>query len=694
MSLRQKLLLVALCTLALPVAGWLYVRQMETLLREGQAQALLASARAVARSLVVTGAVRPDDASGWYVQQAANPITVDGYGDDWAPLTPWSQSLAIPTQQHGRLLLAQDSGGLYLYATVPDTRRTRADAGDANALAADHLILALGNANGQRRYLLASAAPGPSIAKPLDPPVAGLPDLLTAQWQEDGSGYQVELRLPHNPPPRTLGVGAYVATAGGDPLAVDVRPLLSYSDTLSGELARLAPDGVQARVLASQGWLLARSGRLDTAPGADGQPGWFASLIYRSLLATRLEDANLWSQDVPRLDTPEIRQARTGQPVSVWRNGEERGSVVLAAAVPIGTAGRVDGVLLLEQASRSVPLLANRALFGLLLTSFGVLLVAGGILLAFATRLSLRLGRLRNAAERAQLNDGRLDGLFEQGRFPMTDATDEIGDLARSFERLFVVVDGYTDYLRTLASKLSHELNTPLAIVKSSLDNLEHALQEPALQEPALQEPALQEPSALAPGAQPYLARARDGVARLGALVRAMSEASRMERSIGAAEPEDVDLRDVVRGCADAYRALIGTRRLDCELPAAPLRMHCVPELIAQALDKLFDNAVSFAPADGWLRLRLRALDGGAEIELANQGPLLPQTMHGRLFDSLVSLRDKATPGDTPHLGLGLYVVRLVAERHGGAASARNLDDGSGVAFSLLQLRGMPRQRL
>ena len=49
MTLRRKLLLVALCTLALPVAGWLYVRQMEALLREGQAQALIASARAVAR---------------------------------------------------------------------------------------------------------------------------------------------------------------------------------------------------------------------------------------------------------------------------------------------------------------------------------------------------------------------------------------------------------------------------------------------------------------------------------------------------------------------------------------------------------------------------------------------------------------------------------------------------------------------
>jgi signal transduction histidine kinase len=323
-------------------------------------------------------------------------------------------------------------------------------------------------------------------------------------------------------------------------------------------------------------------------------------------------------------------------------------------------------VVLLEQPSRAVPLLANRALFGLLLTSFAVLLVAGGVLLLFATRLTIRLRRLRDAAERAQANDGRLDGPF-----PLTDAGDELGDLARSFARLFEVVGGYTDYLRTLASKLSHELNTPLAIVKSSLDNLDHA--------------------GLPREAEPYLARARDGVARLGALVRAMSEASRMERAIAAAEAEDVDLADIVRGCAEGYRALAGDRRLDTALPPGPVSMHVSPELIAQALDKLFDNALSFTPAGGWMRISLRPTGEGADIELANQGPPLPAAMQGRLFDSLVSLRDKATPGDAPHLGLGLYVVRLVAERHQGTASARNLEDG--VAFTL-HLKGMPRQRL
>jgi two-component system, OmpR family, sensor histidine kinase ChvG len=305
-------------------------------------------------------------------------------------------------------------------------------------------------------------------------------------------------------------------------------------------------------------------------------------------------------------------------------------------------------------------------LFGLLLTSFAVLLTAGGVLLLFATRLTFRLRRLRNAAERAQDNDGKLDGPF-----PLIDATDELGDLARSFSRLFEVVGGYTDYLRTLASKLSHELQTPLAIVKSSLDNLDHA--------------------GLPPEAEPYLARARDGVTRLSALVRAMSEASRMERAIAAAEAEDVNLVDVVRGCAEGYRSLAGDRHIEVELPEGAVTLHVSPELIAQALDKLFDNALSFTPPGGWMRIALRPTDDGADVELANQGPPLPAAMQGRLFDSLVSLRDKATPGEAPHLGLGLYVVRLVAERHQGSASARNIDDG--VAFTL-HLKGLPRQRL
>ena len=236
-------------------------------------------------------------------------------------------------------------------------------------------------------------------------------------------------------------------------------------------------------------------------------------------------------------------------------------------------------------------------------------------------------------------------------------------------------MSSYTDYLQTLASKLSHELQTPLAIVKSSLDNLDHQnLPEASL---------------------PYLERARDGAGRLGGIVRAMSESSRVERAIASAEAEDFDLRALVSGCAEGYRVLAGARALRVSLPASPLPFHGAPDLIAQALDKLFDNARSFSAEDGWISITLE--DSGAEVilRMANSGPLLPQAMQDRLFDSLVSLRERSARGvgETPHLGLGLHVVRLVAELHKGQASAANLADATGVEFGL-RMRGMPRRRL
>ena len=91
MTLRRKLLLVALSTLALPWAGWLYVRQMEHLLRNSQEQALLAIAFALDRGLVAVGAELPNTAQNWYVQRATQPLVIDGSDRDWASLARWTQ---------------------------------------------------------------------------------------------------------------------------------------------------------------------------------------------------------------------------------------------------------------------------------------------------------------------------------------------------------------------------------------------------------------------------------------------------------------------------------------------------------------------------------------------------------------------------------------------------------------------------
>jgi two-component system, OmpR family, sensor histidine kinase ChvG len=664
MTLRRKLLLVALSTLALPWAGWLYVRQMEHLLRNSQEQALLAIAFALDRGLVAVGADLPDAEHGWYVQQAGDSIVIDGKDGDWAPLARWAQHPwpGVTVQ------LADDPAWLYMRIDVADATHTRLDAQDAAAIEADHVVLQLTRGTQQRSYLLASANSGAVLAHPLDPRVHGLPDQISAQWLDLGNDYHIELRIPRAQAPDRLGIGVFDANAptrfdGGKP---DVRPLLGLSPAVSNDLTQLAPSGVRVRLLSDDGWVIGDGGSMleeERLPPPTRFP-WLQRVLSDLLVVPSLDQRQHLPRDIPRLSAPDVQQALDGQATANWRGGESPGSVVLTVAVPLDVSGQNRGALVLEQTSQALPLLTNRALLGLMLASIAVLLIAGAVLFAFATWLSVRIGRLRAAAEHAQHHEG-----LALADIPLVDDRDELGDLARSLARLLESIGTYTEYLRKLASNLSHELNTPLAIVRSSLENLEHA--------------------DLPDEAHPYLARARDGAARIGTIVRAMSEASRMERAIASADGEDMDLVQVVSGCAEAYRPLAAPRQLTCVLPEQPVPLHGAPELIAQALDKLFDNALSFTAPEGWIRIMLDADDDGeARITVANPGPHLPEPMQGQLFDSLVSVRGAGTRAGAPHLGLGLYVVRLVVELHQGRVSGRNVTDG--VEFEMV-LRGMRR---
>ena len=670
MSLRFKLLLVALSTLALPWAGWQFVRQTEALLRQGQEQALLASAGMLAKALDARGIDLPVEEASLYVHAVHETIVVDGYADDWADLRSLAQALG-PAQETDKLrvLLARDRLGLCLLVEVRDATRTRVDPDSARAPDSDHVTLVLVQAGEVQRYLLSSSAPGTFRSATQAIRGGVLPGAISGALQEDGSGYRIEVRLPADVAPERVGIGAYDAARPGsaDPPA---RELIGYDIALAQALAPLVPEHARARVVSRDAWLLADAGHLAAADAArDERGGWLADLVYRLLIAPAFGGSPVLGTAAPRLDATEVWQALSGVAATSWRAGEQEGVVVLAAVVPLPSRDGPRGALLLEQANRALPSLANRALLGLAIATLSALAIAGLILLAFGASLSWRIRKLRNAAERAVRTSGRLDGPL-----PLADAPDELGDLARSFGKLLDEVAAYTDYLRTLASKLSHELNTPLAIVKSSLDNLDH--------------------HDLPPDARPYLSRARDGAERLGAIVRAMSEANRVERAIASADAEDFDLRALVGGCADGYRVLAAPRRLELELPAAAVPFHGAPELIAQALDKLFDNACSFTSPDGWIALSLQVHEGSASIRVANAGPLLQAPMQERLFESLVSLRERsARDGGTPHLGLGLYVVRLVAELHRGRATATNLADASGAAFTIT-LAGMPRRRL
>ena len=107
--------------------------------------------------------------------------------------------------------------------------------------------------------------------------------------------------------------------------------------------------------------------------------------------------------------------------------------------------------------------------------------------------------------------------------------------------------------------------------------------------------------------------------------------------------------------------------------------MYGVPDLMAQMLDKLIGNAIDFHTPDTPIRISLDTDGREARLLVSNTGPALPDEMQGNLFESMVSIRDKK--GEQPHLGLGLYIVRLIVEFHHGSVIARNRQDNCGVEF-------------
>jgi signal transduction histidine kinase len=220
-------------------------------------------------------------------------------------------------------------------------------------------------------------------------------------------------------------------------------------------------------------------------------------------------------------------------------------------------------------------------------------------------------------------------------------------------------------YLESLASRLSHELRTPIAVVRSSLENLK-----------------------LAPAdARVYIDRAEEGLRRLGTILTRMSEATRLEQGLASFERERFDLAAVVAACVEGYRLAYPEKPFELRRPQEKAVTQGSPDLAAQLLDKFVANAVDFSAVSGKrddpIRISLSVADGFIELGVENKGPLLPEEMRGKLFDSMVSVRgERRGEGKSvePHLGLGLYIARLIAEFHGGEVHARNLPSGEGVA--------------
>lgn len=679
MNLKRQLLLLSLLALLLPWAGCQFVRETESALRASQQQMLAGAARAIADSLsqYPNEFPRPLDPDyrideQLYAHTLETRPVIDGYVEDWPIGESAVKTLAGDTMTAHYVLGTRDNY-LYLFVEVEDKAVVYATPASIAPMPrppyADRLSLSsVTPPYDEDRISFAAEAPGTVV--PFSRNAFGFarePDnaparehTIRAVWQDVPGGYQLEARIPRARLGTHVGlIFDNVTDPGIPPVTVATYssarppPLASHADTLSAIASGLVQPGMRMIVTDRAGWRIATAGNLQTAAATPtGVSRWLRG-IYDAVVEDGAAPALAEPAPGGREQQDYVSAALAGEAGTDWFRRPDGNEAIVAVAQPVIAGNQALGAVILQQGTDAILSLTNRGLVRLMnLTLIAMLLVGGG-LLGYATWLSRRIRRLSVAAAGAADHRRRVTAL------PSATASDEIGDLSRSFSSVLGQLGAYNDYLRTLASKLSHELRTPLAIVTSSLENLEQ--------------------EALDDASQSYTSRARGGAERLRRILAAMSEASRVEELMHRVETESFALDTIVGSAVGGYRDIYPDRHFEYTVDDdAGCRVTGAPELVIQLLDKLIDNAVSFTRSGDTIQIGIAREPDAVRLDVSNPGPPLPASMRGRLFDSMVSVRANE---DGTHLGLGLYVARVIADGHNGRIEARDIDGG--VCFSV-----------
>lgn len=675
-GLRLMLLVALLPLLGLPWIGLRFVDEMAELARDERLENLVVAARNLATSLHerpelfatpggsnghppdsepitldLLGPARVDADAGEWVEVARRALPVTIHGD--APRETLAPRIGVARSQ-------EHPGKIFVLAELVDERYVRPD----DEGPGDRMRVFHGDEPDAMQEVTGVAAPrqGGWIAE------AEVPESLLLRVVVEDVDY--------------FGTRQLEATADSGLLALSRPPGDKTDEARERQWAltigALSRASGRVAVYDVSGVQLARQGSL----ASPEQParGWTSHLArwllaVASRLRPEIDAINLVDSgdgsDESRAAVSALAKALTGVPAQQWlRTGLVGGMPVwlLTVAQPVWSGDRVVGALVLEESTGSRLALGQQALERL--TLLAALALAGTVvaLLLVATITVARIVRLRRAAESAIDARGRVVGTIPQFRM-----LDEVGELAIGYERVLGRLREHQEYLSKLRGRLVHELRTPIMVVRSSLENL--AAEEDAARQAA------------------YAERAQQGAARLEKIVASMGEASSLETMLGDSQLEGVDLGSLVASCVDAYRSAYPGAVFELSQPREPAHAQAVPEAIAQALDKLVANAVDFAVPGTTIRVELAARDipdpaGGRRsvagwwLSVFNLGQPLPESMGDSLFDSMVSVRDSRSASSS-HLGLGLFLVRLIAEFHGGSVFAQNEEGGVRVGFTL-----------
>ena len=706
-SIRLQLLVLSLFLFAIPWLGYKYVWELEQYLRVGQEQTMIGTARAVATALHERPAlfdsqsaylqnVRPG--TDLYAPPIDVPIQLDGRLQEWQAVSPLIQSYDshnvvtwFAERDMSVTLSVEHMVGRYdqyfyaMFAVTDDQVVFRAP----NSLSvdrSDHLLIGMLDARDTlQRYIISPYDSGWVNAYQLDDNPGRFRAVdnaldIQGRWERTSTGYNVELRFPIT---MTSGALAFAIVDVDDPVSRtkqyavgtanpnqsdDLGTVVTPSPEIERILSGLRYADSRVWVIDKHKRVLARSGSIHSSLGLNAgstesnnqdwwqyvEQQWLLPLYYQILTRPPGDFVDELA-DAYALAGKDINHALNGQPDSLWRLTPDNKAVILSAAYPIYIGDSVMGAVVVEQTTHGIRTLRNRALEQLFHVILAVMLLGTLGLLMFAHRISSRIRNLRDDTEAVIDPNGKIIGSLTPSKHG-----DEIGDLSRSFSAVLSRLQQYNSYLENMASRLSHELRTPIAVVRSSLDTLDE-VRDPAQQ-------------------QVFLSRAQSGIGRLSTILNSMSEATRLEQMISQEDTESFDIVKVVTGCVEGYDHAYPHRQFALKLSCNSAQLNGSPDLIAQMLDKIIANAVEFSPADSVIALHVWQEQRSLKLSITNTGPLLPKGMHEQLTQSMVSVRNEGNTTDgPPHLGLGLYIANMIVAFHKGKIALQDLPDKTGV---------------
>jgi signal transduction histidine kinase len=246
-------------------------------------------------------------------------------------------------------------------------------------------------------------------------------------------------------------------------------------------------------------------------------------------------------------------------------------------------------------------------------------------------------------------------------RVPLTGSGDEFDQLATNLNEMLDQIERLMSGMRQVTDNIAHDLRTPLSRLRS---RLEVTLLEP-------------------PDAARYGEVLRETIGeadRLLGTFTALLGIAEAEAGSGRGNMETIDLAEIVRSVVELYEPVAEEKGLalgmSCDR-AAPVRGD--RHLLAQAAANLLDNALKYTPS-GRIEIAVAGDRKTVRLEVSDSGPGIPEDRREAVFDRFVRLESsRSTPGN----GLGLSLVRAVAQLHGGNVALADNHPGLRATITL-----------